>query len=1171
MKNEEPLQRSSVFVGRNEEINTFNRFINNKYEQPLIFSICGSGGIGKTSLLDYYSGLGEQNHRLLIKVDLEDAKTKLDILSTICNYSKIAKFKKFQKGIKELTDIWSKVFKSSKNENHVLKSFIKDFTGAGLGGTLGLIVGGPLGLVMGASAGALSGVVLDKTLPENLKIFNSLGISEKDALFAMNPINSLTKAVVQDLNDLAKQTDIIIIMDNYERARDLDDWLRLKFIEGNPQLRKNITLFIESRDPLSIEWKKLNRQLIKIPLNPLLPQDVTELLFKMGISDEEIISFIIEESKCIPWLVELLAEAEIVSKNLPQDDKINTSSSHDLYVERLMNHLDEKQCRIIEAASCLRAFDQDILNATLDEKVDTSEYKKITNLSFIEIRRDQKWALTEVVRQEIEANVKNRSLERYNKYHESALEYFRLLFSKNITKVYIALEIIYHGLKRDSELGLDLACKIFDSACWPPNYVLCEAIVGEIRLSTSKGICPSGWSEYLQARLMYLKNQWIESKKILEHLGQDIELSSKLHALSFEQLGWIEFHQGNLKIALGILQKAHKINEQLNNTIGIDMTLNHLGRISRRLGQKQLAKAYHETVLKRTESSQISSQESIEAFRCLSRLWRDEGEWNKAVYNLENSLVQARKIGKRFDEALALTRLAELYVMQGRWHDAQISSQTGLDILETSDNDLALGGAYQNAGRIEMWLGNSDNSLTYYLNALLFYRKISAKTAITLVQIDLSRFFLLKESYKRAEDYADNAMKSIISIGEKRIEGICIFITAEIKRKKQDYNEAMSLYETSLQIFRENNDKYHIIQSLLGTIICLWKTSPKVPSNIIKEIENIISTSIYPDLIPKYNFIRGCIQYKSGKIKIGYKRYKGALEAAKSYSKLLYEDLLSDLKNLWGIYPSTKDDEYINHKDYCKPITNNSIKEYISLNISTGRITINEVKGIDLLQKDQHIILLHHTLTQQRIDKVVQGRDDTSIPESITKQLPYIADQVLSFLISRQVNLAELDIYSSPLKRAYEVAFALVEGITNMTKTLSKIKISSRLENIGLGSWEGKQKNEVLQDVHYQKMSSGSDFLIQAPDISSDRTLPESPYEVIKRAINIILEIVSQKRNTIIVGHKMSLIVPGVLLFAPNLMMEPDGYINWRTLSFPEGGFIYINSQKVIINETKFQ
>ncbi len=221
------------------------------------------------------------------------------------------------------------------------------------------------------------------------------------------------------------------------------------------------------------------------------------------------------------------------------------------------------------------------------------------------------------------------------------------------------------------------------------------------------------------------------------------------------------------------------------------------------------------------------------------------------------------------------------------------------------------------------------------------------------------------------------------------------------------------------------------------------------------------------------------------------------------------------------------------------------------------------------LSPNQYVFLFHHGQTTARVKGLIQGRNDFPISPETEANLPIISEKFITKLESLSIDLATIIIYCSPARRAYKTALDICSELYKRTKKKPEIRILQSLENISLGSWEGQPKFNVYKDPKGQRLSNGRDFLAKASGYSSDGSPPENLLQVLDRVQKIFIKLVKRSQNTIFVGHKMSLIIPGVLALAPNLLKDPDGAINWRRLEFPSGGYMIFheNGYEICLNK----
>jgi broad specificity phosphatase PhoE/tetratricopeptide (TPR) repeat protein len=589
----------------------------------------------------------------------------------------------------------------------------------------------------------------------------------------------------------------------------------------------------------------------------------------------------------------------------------------------------------------------------------------------------------------------------------------------------------------------------------------------------------------------------------------------------------------------------------------VETLLNHLGRISRRLGNRALALEYHKKVLTAAgEQSGAESQGVIEAHRCLARLYRDFGRWADAAASLETSRQIARSQGDRYDEALAISRKAEIECLLGSWQEARLDCSVALGMLSKYENDLALAGTFENTGRLSTWVGANDEALSNYISALWCYTRLSAKVGIALSFVDLARHYQLENVLSRALEYSAQASAIAQGVGDLVLKAVALNVNANARRLSGDASQAAEAFRANLKCLEEGGDSYHAAEAAIGVAACLLQEG-KDTSQALKDAHKHLDGSNYPDLASKYKVIVGLAARRSGKRMAQKIISEGICDAGK-FSPRLAESLRSELSVLWNVRIASSDPETARTNTM-----SDDILESISVAAGPDRLKLKLPAPLLKVRRGQKLVVLHHGLSSMRHDGRIQGRIDAGLMHDCRPAIVANSKAITERLQGLGVDLRTIRVLSAPARRAYETAFIVVDELRGQSRQIPVLRVRRSLENIGLGDWEGQRKQDLAMSENWIALSSGRNFSVAAPGRSADGTSPESLREVINRVYSVLSDLVEDDASAILVGHKMSLIIPAILLFSPTLLVDADQVLNWRAFDFSPGTGLIISEDSI--------
>ena len=418
--------RKKVFVGREAVIKKFHDNLkldpyNNNYFN--IFNIYGQGGVGKTTLVNKYISLCDEENYVAVKIDLQEGRL-YEVLETLDNLAQQFEkqgyaFKKFKKRYKEYTEKYADLKANLKKSESTAGKLVKGTVKAGT--TLGkeLVPGG--GLIFGAlPTNTLAEIAGDWT--DNLvsKIAN-----KEDRVLVLNPLGELTPLWIDDLCEIPEDKEIAIFLDTFETSNPLlSKWL-LKLFSLKYGEIPNILFVISGRIPLDIiAWSDFAHLIHKISLEPFTNNEAKDFLTANGITNQQTIDTFLKLSGGLPVYIDLLVRGHVLNPGEINDP-------NEIIVERFLKHVKEPTHKAVALLAAIpNKFNQDILECLLPEAEQQNVkayFNWIIDMPFVE-KRDKYWAYHSVVREVFLKYQKERSEKEWEDLHTKlVLWYYKKL------------------------------------------------------------------------------------------------------------------------------------------------------------------------------------------------------------------------------------------------------------------------------------------------------------------------------------------------------------------------------------------------------------------------------------------------------------------------------------------------------------------------------------------------------------------------------------------------------------------------------------------------------------------------------------------------------------------------------------------------------------------------
>ena len=279
------------------------------------------------------------------------------------------------------------------------------------------------------------------------------------------PLKVLTPLLIEDLNQIAKQQTLVLLLDTYEKTgMFFDDWL-LSVLDNrySKQLHPNCLVCIAGRDPLSkntwIDWEAL---IVRSELEPFTEAEARLYLANKGIHCEPVIQEILRlSSNGLPVLIAMMAQ------NAPTS-VTQVSDYCEEAVERFLRwETDDRKRKLAENASIPRLLNRDVLAVLTDEEEADGLFNWLKGRSFVIEKPGEGWQYHSIVSQQMIRYRQKFSPQGFASIHRKLESYYEKLSKKldlteaqslksEIWKKY-ELERLYHSLCSAPQKSLSTA------------------------------------------------------------------------------------------------------------------------------------------------------------------------------------------------------------------------------------------------------------------------------------------------------------------------------------------------------------------------------------------------------------------------------------------------------------------------------------------------------------------------------------------------------------------------------------------------------------------------------------------------------------------------------------------------------------------------------------------
>jgi DNA-binding CsgD family transcriptional regulator len=253
------------------------------------------------------------------------------------------------------------------------------------------------------------------------------GLCEKILALLQMPEVEITQRPIEDclngLNKRADNTRLVVAIDTYEELGELDWWLRESFISHSGD---NVLFIISGRHALQGSWaaSPVWRSLVKpVPVDPFDSGACTSYAEQFGIVDEatlrNLYAFTLGHPLTLSLTVGLSLKELFAEKNEDQWEDL----FRELTYRWLREVPDESLRNLVEAASLVRNFDQELLEWMIGESVSGANFRRLTDLSFIRPGKGG-YRIHALLRTTLSIEIRTRTPKRFKQLRHRSIAYY---------------------------------------------------------------------------------------------------------------------------------------------------------------------------------------------------------------------------------------------------------------------------------------------------------------------------------------------------------------------------------------------------------------------------------------------------------------------------------------------------------------------------------------------------------------------------------------------------------------------------------------------------------------------------------------------------------------------------------------------------------------------------
>jgi tetratricopeptide (TPR) repeat protein len=909
-----------VFTGREDELRIFEDLLGQDGGLKIL-NIFGIGGIGKTFLIREYAQRCKEKKILVTLLDAREVRDPLEIMLSVRDQLRTSNkkvkgyFSDFDKALQKIFRSVEKLLKTGAKatETTPYVDTISTAMGSVGGGAAGAPLG-PAGVIIGTGLGAIIGQAVGNIGLKGIGNLTTRGLKLEEALFLINWSDNLTQRFARALNDTSfRFGKLVFLVDTVEYLSiTLDQWLRDRLFL---KLSTNSLLIFSGRDPICSkfsEWLRYRPLIKEHELTEFSEPEAKEFLARKGVLYAELVKYIIDHSKYLPWALGLFSDLARL-KGIRLVDELNRTpelyGNVDKIATSFLRQIDDEELRnLIIVASIFRWFTEELLQCVsqVDVKKLKILYRKLQDFSFVRVHTDGSLYIHDTVRSFIVGDLKAKDEEKYRTLNRTGAEYFDTALAdagKGSYPVGRILQLLraklYHTLCWDEAEGISLFYRLFKQQETYAGFSFKDSILPEVAAFPFEKEENNKWSTFGISYQEINTGYWDTAQSKLETLLNESALDSRLQVEVQCALGELYIGRGRYRDALRLyeeLLQQQKMNEV--SKFEITRTLMQLSNVCAILNQYEKAEQFANEGIEICESHDDLPGEAWLLYS-LGTSYRLKGDIKKAVKFLQRSYRSFSELGDEYCIAFTRLHLGRVYTLDGQLEKAK-------RCLKKSREDFSqrIASKYDEAntilflGNIYRFEGKWQKAEQCYHEALMIHEGMHSEREIAPLYGSLGIVSYKQGKRTQALEYLKKSYNMKLKQEYNRGRAITLLYFGDYYAEDNEWNKAIAAYKSSSRLADDLGAIYPQVAARLKLYRCYYlahKTLTEISSEV-EVAEHLAQEYHYPHELAMIRMIQGHIAMDDSEVEKAQERYYESCAYASKYNKYILERVLGEIE-----------------------------------------------------------------------------------------------------------------------------------------------------------------------------------------------------------------------------------------------------------------------------------